>query len=63
LAIARTIKRLSIKFRSNVELVVFAGEEQGLFGSQYYARTFVRLQCFVSYNFFFKVNCARKIKT
>jgi len=38
LAIARTIKRLGIKFRSNVELVVFAGEEQGLFGSQYYAR-------------------------
>jgi len=38
LAIARTIKRLGIKFGSNVELVVFAGEEQGLFGSQYYAR-------------------------
>ena len=47
LAIARTIKRLGIKFRSNVELVVFAGEEQGLFGSKFYARTFVRLRCFV----------------
>jgi Zn-dependent M28 family amino/carboxypeptidase len=40
LAIARTIKRLGIRFRSNVELVAFAGEEQGLFGSKHYARTF-----------------------
>lgn len=39
LAIARTIKRLGIKFRSNVELVAFAGEEQGLIGSQHYAST------------------------
>jgi Zn-dependent M28 family amino/carboxypeptidase len=39
LAIARTIKRLGIKFRSNVELVAFAGEEQGLLGSRHYART------------------------
>jgi len=38
LAIARTIKRLGIRFHSNVELVAFAGEEQGLVGSQYYAQ-------------------------
>lgn len=37
LSIARTIKRLGVTFRSNVELVVFAGEEQGLYGSRYYA--------------------------
>ncbi|KAI9456500.1 Zn-dependent exopeptidase [Lactarius psammicola] len=37
LSIARTIKRLGVTFRSNVELVAFAGEEQGLFGSRYYA--------------------------
>ncbi|KAI0305426.1 hypothetical protein B0F90DRAFT_1879094 [Multifurca ochricompacta] len=30
LAIARTIKRQGVTFRSNVELVAFAGEEQGL---------------------------------
>lgn len=46
LAIARTIKRLGIKFRSNVELVAFAGEEQGLLGSQHYARTSVVLHVF-----------------
>lgn len=38
LAIARTIKRLGITFQSNVELVAFAGEEQGLYGSRFYAR-------------------------
>ncbi|KAF8499702.1 hypothetical protein F5888DRAFT_1793736 [Russula emetica] len=38
LAIARTIKRLGIKFHSNVELVAFAGEEQGLLGSRHYAQ-------------------------
>jgi hypothetical protein len=37
LSIARTIKRLGVTFRSNVELVAFAGEEQGLVGSRYYA--------------------------
>ncbi|KAH9046878.1 Zn-dependent exopeptidase [Lactarius hengduanensis] len=37
LSIARTIKRLGVTFRSNVELVAFAGEEQGLYGSRYYA--------------------------
>jgi Zn-dependent M28 family amino/carboxypeptidase len=41
LAIARTMKRLGIKFRSNVELVAFAGEEQGLVGSRHYASTSV----------------------
>ena len=46
LAIARTIKRLGIKFRSNVELVAFAGEEQGLLGSGQYARTSVVLRVF-----------------
>jgi Zn-dependent M28 family amino/carboxypeptidase len=46
LAIARTIKRLGIKFRSNVELVAFAGEEQGLLGSHHYARTSVVLRVF-----------------
>lgn len=35
---ARIIKRLGIKFRSNVELVAFAGEEQGLLGSRHYAQ-------------------------
>jgi len=39
LAIARTIKQLGVTFRSNVELVAFAGEEQGLYGSKFYSRT------------------------
>ncbi|KAF5388341.1 hypothetical protein D9615_000637 [Tricholomella constricta] len=38
LSIARTILRKGVKFRSNVELVAFAGEEQGLLGSRAYAR-------------------------
>ncbi|KAH0587893.1 putative leucine aminopeptidase [Termitomyces sp. J132] len=38
LSIARTIKRKGIKFLSNVELVAFAGEEQGLLGSRAYSR-------------------------
>jgi Zn-dependent M28 family amino/carboxypeptidase len=38
LAIARTIARKEIAFRSNVQLVAFAGEEQGLYGSRAYAR-------------------------
>ncbi|KDQ54540.1 hypothetical protein JAAARDRAFT_38214 [Jaapia argillacea MUCL 33604] len=38
LAIARTIKRKGLTFRSNVELAAFAGEEQGLLGSRAYAR-------------------------
>ena len=37
LGIARTIKDKGIKFKSNVELVAFAGEEQGLLGSRAYS--------------------------
>lgn len=37
LSIARTIGRRSITFRKNVELCLFAGEEQGLLGSRAYA--------------------------
>ncbi|KZP30099.1 Zn-dependent exopeptidase [Athelia psychrophila] len=38
LGIARAIYRKGVTFRSNVELVAFAGEEQGLLGSKAYAR-------------------------
>jgi len=38
LAIAHRIRELALRFRTNVELVAFAGEEQGLLGSQAYAR-------------------------
>ncbi|KAF8584439.1 Zn-dependent exopeptidase [Ramaria rubella] len=38
LAIARAIKSKGISFDSNVELVAFAGEEQGLLGSRAYAK-------------------------
>lgn len=38
LGIARTIARRGITFRKNVELCLFAGEEQGLYGSRAYAR-------------------------
>jgi hypothetical protein len=38
LSIARTIARKQVRFQSNVELVLFAGEEQGLLGSRAYAR-------------------------
>ena len=38
LSIARTVARLGIKFKKNVELCAFAGEEQGLLGSRAYAR-------------------------
>ncbi|KAI5985696.1 hypothetical protein EDC04DRAFT_2873646 [Pisolithus marmoratus] len=38
LNIARRIKQTGITFRTNVELVVFAGEEQGLLGSKAYAK-------------------------
>lgn len=38
LGIARAVARTGLKFRSNVELVAFAGEEQGLYGSKAYAR-------------------------
>ncbi|KAJ6583777.1 Zn-dependent exopeptidase [Mycena sp. CBHHK59/15] len=38
LAIARTIARKGIQFKSNVQLATFAGEEQGLLGSKAYAQ-------------------------
>jgi len=38
LAIARTIARKHVQFHSNVELVAFSGEEQGLLGSRAYAQ-------------------------
>lgn len=38
LAIARTILRKGLTFRTNVELVAHAGEEQGLCGSKAYSR-------------------------
>ncbi|KAI6038679.1 Zn-dependent exopeptidase [Pisolithus marmoratus] len=38
LNIARRIKQTGITFRTNVELAVFAGEEQGLLGSKAYAK-------------------------
>lgn len=38
LSIARAIGRLGITFKKNVQLVTFAGEEQGLLGSRAYAR-------------------------
>ena len=37
LAIARTIGRKGVRFHSHVELAFFAGEEQGLVGSRFYA--------------------------
>ena len=37
LGIARTIARKGVKFRKNVQICAFAGEEQGLYGSRYYA--------------------------
>jgi hypothetical protein len=37
LSIARAISKRGILFHSNVELVAFAGEEQGLLGSRAYA--------------------------
>ncbi|KAL0945519.1 hypothetical protein HGRIS_001001 [Hohenbuehelia grisea] len=38
LAMARAIARNNVTFNTNVELVAFAGEEQGLLGSRAYAR-------------------------
>ncbi|KAK7049718.1 hypothetical protein VNI00_005749 [Paramarasmius palmivorus] len=38
LSIARAIKRSGVKFKANVELVAFAGEEQGLYGSRAYSK-------------------------
>lgn len=38
LSIARAIGAKGVKFHTNVELVLFAGEEQGLLGSKAYSR-------------------------
>ena len=38
-AIARAIARRGVVFRKHVQLVAFAGEEQGMVGSRAYART------------------------
>ena len=40
LSIARSIGTTGIRFKKNVELCLFAGEEQGLVGSRAYARAF-----------------------
>lgn len=37
LAIARAIYKKKVEFKTDVELVAFAGEEQGLLGSHEYA--------------------------
>ena len=41
-AIARAIVRRGVVFRKRVQLVAFAGEEQGLYGSRYYAQDMYR---------------------
>ncbi|CAL1697870.1 unnamed protein product [Somion occarium] len=38
IAIARTVARKGVSFKKNVQLCLFAGEEQGLYGSRAYAR-------------------------
>ncbi|OSD03728.1 Zn-dependent exopeptidase [Trametes coccinea BRFM310] len=38
LGIARAIARRGVRFRKHVRLCAFAGEEQGLYGSRYYAQ-------------------------
>lgn len=49
LGIARAIKRAGIKgFEEKVTLALFAGEEQGLLGSQAFASTF--FFCFFSFD-------------
>lgn len=45
IAIARTIARKGISFKKNVQLCLFAGEEQGLLGSRAYARELALHQC------------------
>jgi Zn-dependent M28 family amino/carboxypeptidase len=42
LAIARAIYRKKVKFEVDVELVAFAGEEQGLLGSHAYASKMIQ---------------------
>jgi Zn-dependent M28 family amino/carboxypeptidase len=51
LAIARTIARKGVKFHANVELVAFAGEEQGLLGSRAYSRQYI------TFHFVFQTKC------
>jgi Zn-dependent M28 family amino/carboxypeptidase len=43
LAIAKAISDNKLSFKSNVELVTFAGEEQGLLGSRAYAGEFAAI--------------------
>ncbi|EIW56722.1 Zn-dependent exopeptidase [Trametes versicolor FP-101664 SS1] len=38
LGIARTIARKGVQFKKNVQICAFSGEEQGLYGSRYYAQ-------------------------
>ncbi|KAI0632801.1 Zn-dependent exopeptidase [Trametes polyzona] len=38
LGIARAIARKGVQFRKNVQICAFSGEEQGLYGSRYYAQ-------------------------
>ena len=47
LSIARSIGTTGIRFKKNVELCLFAGEEQGLVGSRAYARVFRINHCSV----------------
>ncbi|KAG9310668.1 hypothetical protein JVU11DRAFT_9257 [Chiua virens] len=44
LAIAQRIKVHSLKFHTNIELIAFAGKEQGLFGSKAYAPLLLMIQ-------------------
>jgi Zn-dependent M28 family amino/carboxypeptidase len=53
LGIARTIKLEGLTFRSNVELVAFAGEEQGLLGSKAYSRKSTVLCIYIRCSSFF----------
>lgn len=57
LAIARAIAFKSLTFRSNVELVAFAGEEQGLIGSKAYSRKFAHPRVYLSGCYLIFVGC------
>lgn len=58
LSIARAIGKTGITFKSNVELCLFAGEEQGLLGSKAYARQSPYLpSSYISLNF--NLTCPR----
>lgn len=43
ISIARTIGRKRLRFHKNVELITFAGEEQGLLGSRAYSRKYFNI--------------------